>query len=304
MLHVNTHSQAAGLEEPDCVPRGERRVGCVPVDGLVTAALALVLVTEFVLCTQVTSFLDPMHDTKQILLAYWQGLLPYWQGLVILLSLVLPSLLLPVLSLLHPPSRRRYLPLLLLVPPSPLLLYLVLLYRRYRGEDHQQHGLASRAAGLVQALLSSLPILLLSLVSMLQAVVTKNAVDTASLHAHVYSHEMMTAATTLSIINLLFATIRYGERLTGGAVTLLVGMPFLLSNIGLRLLGFSLLLTFASWWVFGIIMALHFVICGVAVMMARGEGDVLLPGLLLVLVNMVVPSGYTRDYKLGHPTGR
>ena len=40
-------------------------------------------------------------------------------------------------------------------------------------------------------------------------------VDMAMLHSHLYEHSLQGVAATISLANLLIATLRYNERLTG-----------------------------------------------------------------------------------------
>ena len=59
----------------------------------------------------------------------------------ILLPLLLPSLLLPLLVILHSITQGRLSyssSMLLVLPPSPLLLHLLILYRKLQGEEHHR----------------------------------------------------------------------------------------------------------------------------------------------------------------------
>ena len=59
----------------------------------------------------------------------------------ILLPLLLPMLLLPLLAILHSLTQGRLSyssSLLLVLPPSPLLLHLLVLYRKLQGEEHHR----------------------------------------------------------------------------------------------------------------------------------------------------------------------
>jgi len=244
----------------------------------------------------------------------------------ILLPLLLPSLLLPLLAILHSLTQGRLSyssSMLLVLPPSPLLLHLLILYRKLQGEEHHRISLASRGASLAQALLTSLPLLLLSLVTLVRGTVGEDQVDMAMLHSHLYEHSLQGIAATISLANLLIATLRYNERQTGRAVSLLVGIPFLFTNISVRLIGFSLLLAyFDTLWVL-LFLGLHFCVAAISVQLGSGQtvcGRVcraalgvpgkergpcsVVQGLLLSLANIVVPAGYNRDRRLGHCMGR
>ena len=76
----------------------------------------------------------------QVLL-HWRGSPQPIYSLSVLLPLLLPSLLLPLLAILHSLTRGRLSyssSLLLLLPPSPLLLHILLLYRKLQGEEHHR----------------------------------------------------------------------------------------------------------------------------------------------------------------------
>merc|ERR1719205_184117 len=91
------------------------------------------------------------------------------------------------------------------------------------------------------------------------------------LHSHLYEHSIQGVAATISLANLFVATLRYNERLTGRAVSLLVGIPFLFTNISVRLLGFSLLLAYFDIpWVL-LFLGLHFCVAAFAVQLASGQ---------------------------------
>jgi len=244
----------------------------------------------------------------------------------ILLPLILPSLILPLLAILHSLTQGRLSyssSMMLIPPPSPLLLHIYILYRKLQGEEHHRLSLAARGACMAQALVTSLPLLLLSMVTLVKGTVGEEQVDMAMLHSHLYEHSLQGVAATISLANLLIATLRYNERLTGRAVSLLVGIPFLFTNISVRLLGFSLLLAyFDTPWVL-LFLGLHFCVAAFAVQLGSGQtvcGRVcraalgvpgkergpcsIVQGLLLSLANIVVPAGYNRDRRLGHCMGR
>jgi len=192
----------------------------------------------------------------------------------ILLPLVLPSLILPLLAILHSLTQGRLSyssSMMLIPPPSPLLLHIYILYRKLQGEEHHRLSLAARGACMAQALVTSLPLLLLSLVTLVKGTVGEEQVDMAMLHSHLYEHSLQGVAATISLVNLLIATLRYNERLTGRAVSLLVGIPFLFTNISVRLLGFSLLLAyFDTPWVL-LFLGLHFCVAAFAVQLGSGQ---------------------------------
>ena len=114
--------------------------------------------------------------------------------------------------------------------------------------------------------------------------------------------------------------LRFNERDSGRAVSLLVGFPFLFTNIGLRLIGFSFLFCYYDKvWLF-LCLGLLFWICALSVLVSsmermcgrlrRALGDnssnsslsqktTLMDGtagmLLLSLGNMFVPCGYATN---------
>ena len=91
------------------------------------------------------------------------------------------------------------------------------------------------------------------------------------LHSHLYEHSLQGIAATISLANLLIATLRYNERQTGRAVSLLVGIPFLFTNISVRLIGFSLLLAyFDTLWVL-LFLGLHFCVAAISVQLGSGQ---------------------------------
>ena len=113
--------------------------------------------------------------------------------------------------------------------------------RKLQGEDHSRLSKAARTAAFVQSLVTSLPLVLVSLVTLLRSSIGDEMVDMTDLHRHLNDHSLQGLAASVSLLNLLVTTLRFNERHTGRAVTLLVGFPFLFTNIAFRLLGFSLL---------------------------------------------------------------
>ena len=113
--------------------------------------------------------------------------------------------------------------------------------RKLQGEDHSRLSKAARTAAFVQSLVTSLPLVLVSLVTLLRSSIGDEMVDMTDLHRHLNDHSLQGLAASVSLLNLLVTTLRFNERHMGRAVTLLVGFPFLFTNIAFRLLGFSLL---------------------------------------------------------------
>ena len=267
-----------------------------------------------------------MGDTPllQVLLV-WRASSSPATAICILLPLLLPSLCLPVLAVLHSLVRGRlsyssagY----LLLPPAPVLLHILVFYRKLQGEDHARLSKAARTAGLVQSLVTSLPLVIVSLVTLLRASIGAEVVDMTDLHRHLNSHSLQVLAATVSLLNLVVTTLRFNERDSGRAVTLLVGFPFLFTNIGFRLLGFSLLFCyFDTVWIF-LCVGLLFCISALSVQVSAREslcvklcrsvvgdtaaadtravpgrrGGTLMDGvagmLLLSLANVFIPCGY------------
>ena len=192
----------------------------------------------------------------------------------IILPLLLPSLCLPVLAVLHSLTKGRLSyssACLLVLPPSPICVHLLIFYRKLQGEDHSRLSRAVRAAGFVQALVTSLPLIVFSLVTMLQATIGEERVDMSDMHRHLFSHSLQGLAATVSFINLIISSMRFNERDTGRAVSLLVGFPFLLTNIGFRLIGFSLLFCyFDIVWIF-LCLGLLFCFSALSVQLAARE---------------------------------
>ena len=254
------------------------------------------------------------------MLLIWRGSSPV-NAVWISLSLLLPSLLLPVLAVLHSLTKGRLSyssACLLLLPPSPICVHLLLIYRKLQGEDHRRLSRAVRAAGFVQALLTSLPLIIFSLVTMLKATIGPEMVDMSDMHRHLFDHSLQGLAATVSFINLVISALRFNERDTGRAVSLLVGFPFLLTNIGFRLIGFALLFSyFDIVWIF-LCLGLLFCISALAVQMSARESlcvrmcrtmvddqpstprpgkDTMMDGVagmaLISLANVFVPCGYS-----------
>jgi len=269
-------------------------------------------------------------------LILWIKVLLIWRttstpgyAVCILLPLVLPCLCLPVLAVLHSLTKGRLSyssACLLLPPPSPVLLHLLILYRKLQGEEHVKLSLAVRSAGFAQSLLMSFPLLVISLVTLVRATVGDDLVDMTDMHRHLNMHSLQGLAATLSLINLVLSTLRYNERESGRAVALLVGFPFLFTNICFRLIGFALLFAYhETAWIL-LCIGLLFCVSALGVQLGAGEtvcgrlcrkmlGDEVEPrrensgpgvigALLLSVANVVVPTGYNRDVSLGHCLGK
>jgi len=247
----------------------------------------------------------------------------------IVLPLLLPILCLPVLSVLHSLTKGRLSyssACMLLPPPSPVLLHLLILYRKIQGEEHVKLSLAVRSAGFAQSLLMSFPLIIISLVTLVRATVGEELVDMTDMHRHLNMHSLQGLAATLSLINLVVSTLRYNERETGRAVALLVGLPFLFTNICFRLIGFSVLFAYhETAWIL-LCVGLLFCVSALGVQLGAGEtvcgrlcrkvlGDEVEPkrensgpgvvgALLLSTANVLVPAGYNRDVSQGHCLGR
>lgn len=299
--------------QPTWWERGARGGAANYTAAIVNIAFALILLTEIVLWVKVA--------------LVWRGTSTPGYALAVFLPLLLPSLLLPLLAVLHSLTRGRLSyssSLLLVLPPSPLLLHLLLIYRKVQGEEHHRISIAARGASLAQALLTSLPLTTLALLTLVRGTVDTEKVDMAMAHSHLFEHGLQTAAATVSLLNLLLAALRYNERQTGRAVSLLVGLPFLFTNLCLRLLGFALLFAyFDTLWIL-LFLGLHFCVSALAVQLGSGrtvcgracrallgvpgvEGEReqgVLAALLLSLANTALPAGYNRDRRLGHCTGR
>lgn len=281
---------------------------------LVNLVYCLLLLTELVLWIKV--------------LLEWRSSHQPLYTIYIVIPLILPSLILPVFAIIHSLTRGRLSytsSLLLLLPPSPMLLHLLILYRKLKGEEHHRISLASRSASLAQSIVCSFPLLIISLVSMVTATVGTEKVDMASLHSHLYTHNLQGLAATCSLANILISAIRFNERQTGRAVGLLVGLPFLFINIVVRVVGFSFLMAyFDSLWTL-LFIGLHFcvsalgvqsgagqtlcgrgcrTILGVERAAAAGSGPGVIGSLFLSVANCFLPCGYNRDRKLGHCMGR
>jgi len=244
-------------------------------------------------------------------------------SIAVIIPLLLPSLVLPSLSILHSLFRGRLSytsACLLIVPPAPIALHFLIFYRKLQGEDHHRLSKAVRVAGFIQSLVTSLPLIIVSLVSLLKATVGAYDVDTSDMHRHLNYHSLQGLAVTVSLVNLVVTSLRFNERDSGRAVSLLVGFPFLFTNIGLRLIGFSFLFCYYDKvWLF-LCLGLLFWICALSVLVSsmermcgrlrRALGDnssnsslsqktTLMDGtagmLLLSLGNMFVPCGYATN---------
>jgi len=247
-------------------------------------------------------------------------------SLGLLLPLILPSLALPSLALLHSLAvgRLSYTSaILLLIPPAPIVIHLIIIYRKLCGEEHHRISLASRATSLCQSLVMSLPLVTFSIISLLQATVEEEKVVLEQLHGHLAGHSFQGLATTLSLVNILVSALRFSERETGGAVSLLVGLPFLATNIVFRLIGFTFLFAyFEPLWIL-LVLGMLFCISALSVQFGAGQslcttvcrkmladvdqdpssysrGPGLLACLLLSCANTLVPCGYSKDRRLGH----
>lgn len=269
-------------------------------------------------------------------LILWIKVLLIWRttpspgyAVCILLPLLLPSLSLPIFAVLHSLTKGRlsYSSAgMLLPPPSPVVLHLLILYRKFQGEEHFKLSNAVRAASFTQSLLMSFPLTVLSLVTLIRATVGDEIVDMADMHRHLNMHSLQGLAATLSLINLVVSTLKYNERETGRAVSLLVGLPFLFTNISFRLIGFALLFAyFETAWIL-LCIGLLFCVSALGVQLGAGEtvcgrlcrkvlgdqveerrvnsGPGVVGALLLSVANVVVPAGYNRDVSLGHCLGR
>jgi len=122
------------------------------------------------------------------------------------------------------------------------------------------------------------------------------------------------------------SVFRYNERETGRAVALLVGFPFLATNMIFRLFGFCLLFAyFDLLWVL-LVLGLLFCVAALGVQLGAGQsmcssicrklvasvsqddesastscqGPGVIGCLLLSVANVLVPAGYSRDHQLGH----
>jgi len=268
-------------------------------------------------------------------LALWIKVLLVWRdssnsnlstSLGLVLPLLLPSVVLPSLALLHSLAvgRLSYTSaFLLLLPPAPILLHLMTIFRKLSGDEHSRLSLATRCASLCQALVMSLPLVIFSMQSLLGATVQEDKVVMEKLHGHLATHSFQGLATTLSLINILVSSLRFSERETGRAVSLLVGLPFLATNIVFRLIGFTFLFAyFESLWIL-LVVGMLFCISALAVQFGAGQslcssvcrkmlselerepssysrGPGLVCCLLLSLSNTLVPSGYSKDRSLGH----
>ena len=175
-------------------------------------------------------------------------------SIIIVLPLLLPSLVLPILAVLHSLIRGRLSyssACLLILPPAPIALHFLVFFRKLQGEDHSRLSKAARTAAFVQSLVTSLPLVIVSLVTLLKSSIGDEMVDMTDLHRHLNDHSLQGLAASVSLLNLLVTTLRFNERNTGRAVTLLVGFPFLFTNVAFRLLGFSLLFCYLDTvWIF------------------------------------------------------
>lgn len=246
----------------------------------------------------------------------------------ILLPCFLSSLILPALCVLHSLFKGKLsykMALLLIVPPSPIILHLLLAYRCLAGSERSRLSRYGRSAGQVQALIMSAPLTILSLLTLITAAVEETSVDVGNLHRHMYENNLQLAAATLSLVNLVMASYRYNERVSGNPVGLLVGLPFILTSLSFRLVGLAVLFSFYDTaWIclsLGLLLSIsclsvqlasNFTLCGQLCRKLFGDfgGNREKPeshvssSLLLSLGGVLLPCGYNRDRQLGHSSGR
>lgn len=245
----------------------------------------------------------------------------------ILLPMFLPSLTVPLLAVMHSLTRGQLsfkLSLLLMIPPSPALLHLILVYRALARVDRDRKARIVRIAGMIQACVMSLPLLIVSMNTLIMAMFEKNSIDAGLFHRHIYENKLQFAASTISFLNLLIAAYRYNERLTSRPVAILVGFPFIFSNLLFRVIAFSLLFSlFEPMWIvlcLGILFGMsaisvqlssNYTICGRLFRAVFGDKTVedekeisIFNSLLLSIGGVVMPVGYAGDVKMGHVTGR
>lgn len=262
-------------------------------------------------------------------LLVWRSTTTPGYAVSIVIPIILPSISLPVLAVFHSLTKGRLSyssASMLIPPPSPILLHFLILYRKLQGEEHFKLSHAVRSAGVSQALLMSFPLAVTALVTMIRGTVGEEIVAMADLHRHLNTHSLQGLAASLSLINIVVSTLRYNERETGRAVSLLVGFPFLFTNISFRIIGFAVLFAyFETPWIL-LCIGLLFSISALGVQLGTGEtvcgrlcrkvlGDTLDdrssrfgPGvsgaLLLSIGNVLVPIGYNKDLSLGHCLGK
>jgi len=275
--------------------------------------LALIIIAEVVLWIQV------MHK--------WRYSPVNSNLFIILLPVFMPSIANPLLAIVHSLTRGKLsfkLGLLLMIPPSPALLHLILVYRALARVDKQRKARIVRIAGIVQACVMSFPLLLVSMNTLIMSMLQNNSVDAGLFHRHVYENKLQFAASTISFLNLIITAYRYNERLTSRPVAILVGFPFIFSNILFRIICFSLLFSlFEPMWIvlcLGILFGMsaisvqlssNYTICGRLFRAVFGDNSVddekrcsIFNSLLLSIGGVILPVGYASDTKLGHVTGR
>jgi len=246
---------------------------------------------------------------------------------LIILPVLIPSFVLPLLSVMYSLTRGQLsfkLGMLLITPPSPVILHLIIMYRCLARRDCHRKARMVRVAGLVQACIMSFPLILVSLHTIMISIFANNSVDAGLFHKHIYENKMQFAATTISFLNLVISAFRYNERLTGRPVSVLVGFPFLFSNILFRMIGFSLLFSlFESMWIvlcLGIMFGMsaisvqlssNYTVCGRIFRLIFGDTNgseekkcSIFSSLLLSIGGVILPLGYSRDLKLGHVSGQ
>jgi len=219
---------------------------------------------------------------------------------------VLPVILLPSLYTLFSLTRKRlYMgtATLLLLPPSPLGIITVLVYRSFRGDNTYRWSIKSRMAGLLQSCLMSFPLIVLSFSDFVETVFRAPTIDTENITSCLVERRLELYAVVVSLINLIIAATRFNERLTGAPVKYLVGIPFLISNILFRIVGFGLLFSLfdVEWKLMcvgilvciGVLSVLLATPCTRCSMRSMRAASLSLPGVLM-------PLGYTGDKTLGH----
>lgn len=251
-----------------------------------------------------------------------------------LVPVLLPSIVIPGLSILHTITRGRLSfkeSLLFLLPPSPIALHLALVFKALSTSpgtyaEIVRQNRACRIAGIVQAFIMSFPLVILSFKTILLGSMENNSIDAGSFHIHIYENKFMFVAASVSLLNMLVAAYQYNERLTGRPVAVLVGIPFLFSTILFRIIGLGLLFSlFEEAWIFlclGIMFAMsaisvqlasNFTICGRIFRSVFGDHgsssspekkSSIFSSLLLSLAGVILPVGYCRDARLGHVSGR
>jgi len=248
----------------------------------------------------------------------------------VFLPLALPTFVLPGLGLVHTLTKGRLstkVALLLVVPPSPIVVHSRLIYLAVLKKNREKWTRISRIGGIVQACVMSYPLIIISFKTVLLEALENDIVDTGLVHKQIHEQKFQFIATIISLCNLIVAAYRYNERSTGRAVAVLVGIPFLVSNIIFRLIGFTFLVSFfeAVWILLCLCIMLamsalsvqvssKYTICGrvARAVCVFGDDDPrsdekkpsMGSSLLLSIGGVLLPLGYTRDCNLGHVMGR